>query len=55
MITSGYFMVQGLTESTSKARKYFEVAGGIAEEVLYNMIQNLFVLTVLPTFIKDLF
>lgn len=37
MVAGGYCMIASLTDSLSKARKYFEQAGGIAEEVLYNI------------------
>ena len=37
IILSSYMMIISLMTSQSKTRKYFEEAGGIAEEILYNI------------------
>lgn len=37
MTISGYLMIKALMESQTKSRTYFEKAGGIAEEILYNI------------------
>lgn len=37
MTIGGYCMIKALMESQAKTRQYFEQAGGIAEEILYNI------------------
>lgn len=37
MIGGGYWMIKSLSEAQSQGRKYFEEAGGIAEEILYSI------------------
>ena len=37
IVIGAYFMISGLTQAQSKAQKYYEKAGGLAEEILYNI------------------